>query len=819
MFEKSLVPPTYRRLHVVLRPTRIATAIPGDGWQTSATRMIENYSRKWGGVGDIMFPVDTDLQVAPIWIKILRAFDADRMATYQSTHRGRHMANPEAFEEWIAREAKKLADDTNESVEQMRQQLFADHIYRHPISTWRPAESLQSLINHWMGPFAFRDHLFRDVFQADASTRHPEGCTDISDLTLEPGELCVVRVEGLPDDVQLLIDARLGAVAPSYRDHLGERGWAITTVDAGPESLVALLEIAWLGRPYGNWAIQAAMASAEGEDYEPPAISRQDLPERAPFEVGKVGCGVYNQFTARWEDRPIYVIYGDSGDDFCLAMALERGWDAGIWLPPSLVGGEDADLTIRTLADVLHRTTRGPGVDRRIMLTSATQNEEELEALRQRLVDSIWGDELADLIGVIDLSEITLPTPRQILDSAFLSEARYEPFVSENMAAELAPPLVPSAARSLDPYHCRWQVEVSVVGHSVPSRTDLAETVLQGDPWTTARAGKSGLVFPSHRMGFIPAGATLEQVLERPRPRIPDAAEIFETLLARRQLVPTLSDKGKFAAAMIGRWGGLEAALGSLGDDPVYAILHAYAEPEMSSLPGISLGGRRFMTIYNMSQLTGLEERDLVSRVDDLVERQVLRRGYALKCGRCDFAAWYGLGELDQVFVCGRCAQRQVVAGPTWREPAEQPNVYFDLDEVVYQTLTHDGAVTLLALGAIKQETQDFLYTPEMEIVEQGEDKPYCEVDIWSVVNGDVIVGEAKRGNRLQDAQAQKLARIAEAVSADVVVLATAASQWRESAVNAMGNHLSGLPTRLELLTDVAPPRPWETEDAQPNPT
>jgi hypothetical protein len=320
-------------------------------------------------------------------------------------------------------------------------------------------------------------------------------------------------------------------------------------------------------------------------------------------------------------------------------------------------------------------------------------------------------------------------------------------------------------------------------------------------------------------MGFTPAGATLGQQLERPRPRIPDAAEIFERLLARRQLIPNLSDKGKFAAAMIGRWGGLEAVLGSLGDDPIYAILHAYAEPDMDSLPGISLSGRRFMTIYDMSQLTGLEQDGLVSRVDDLVERQVVRRGYALKCGRCDFAAWYGLGELDQTFVCGRCAQQQVVTGPIWRDPAEQPNVYFDLDEVVYQTLTHDGAVTLLALGAIKQETQDFLYTPEMEIWEQGEDRPLCEVDIWSVANGDLTVGEAKRGNHLKDSQAQKLARIAEATSADVVVLATAASQWKESAVDAMSNHLSGLPTRLEILTDVAPPRPWEVDGAQPEPS
>lgn len=224
------------------------------------------------------------------------------------------------------------------------------------------------------------------------------------------------------------------------------------------------------------------------------------------------------------------------------------------------------------------------------------------------------------------------------------------------------------------------------------------------------------------------------------------------------------------------------------------------------------------MTIYDMETVSGRSGSDLIATLDDLVERQVLRRGFLLKCGRCDYAAWYGLIDLGQVFTCERCAATQAMTGPRWREPTEQPNLYYDLDEVVFQTLTHDGAVTLLALGAIKKQSKDFLYSPEMEVKENGSDKPFCEVDIWTIVNGQITIGEAKRGNDLssggtaadEDSQAQKLARIAEATSADVVVLATAADHWKDSAVGRVAAQLSDLPVHLELLTDVAPPRPWE---------
>jgi hypothetical protein len=781
--------------------------------------MLENYSRKWGGVGDILFPVDEGFEVSTVWLSILSAFDPDRFATYQATHRGRHMANPVAFEEWLVREATQLANGDADAIADMKQQLMADHIYRHPISNWRPAQALTSHIQHWMSPFAFNDAVFRDIYRADSSTQNENGSTDLADLELEPGEVCVVVCDDVPTEVQLLVDARRGNLAPEFRNHLMESGWTITTIETGAKDLVALLEIAWLGQTQSSWKFEAAVTEALGEKYVVPEVSREDLSERAPFRIGLVGCGVYSQFSTAWHDRPLNVVVGDSADDFCLAMALDRGWDAGIWVPRSLINDPDVGgVALRTLADVLHRQSRGPGGDRLLKLTSLTMTQSELADIRSTLLESLWAEDLKELIEPIEPTSVHLPPAQQIIDAAYLNENRYEPFVGEDMATRLAP-LVPSVARSRSPFDVRWQVEVAVVGHSVPPRSHLADRIGQGyHPWEMARPGRSGLVFHSHAQGLLPAGATLEQALDRPRPRIPDASEIFQVLLARRQLLPSLSDKGKYATASIERWGGLQATLDSLSDQPTYAILHSYADPKRTSLPGVRMSGRRFMTIYDMATASGSPTEALIDRVDDLVERQVLRRGFALKCGRCDFAAWYGFGELDQTFSCERCGQRQAVSAHRWRDPAEQPNIYYDLDEVVFQTLTHDGAVTLLALGAIRQDTKDFLYTPEMEIREQGANDLLCEVDLWTVVKGEIAIGEAKRGGDLssggtaaeEDSQAQRLARIAEAVSADVVVLATAAEGWKDSAVERVTNQLSGLPTRLQLVTNVAAPRPWE---------
>src|SRR5437879_9021722 len=94
------------RLALSVRPGRVATFVADeDIWRPKAMRMLEVYSRKWGGAGDIIAPLKDGTVVAPFW-RILSDFDPDWLGFYTSTRRGRQMADPAAFEQWLDDQSK-----------------------------------------------------------------------------------------------------------------------------------------------------------------------------------------------------------------------------------------------------------------------------------------------------------------------------------------------------------------------------------------------------------------------------------------------------------------------------------------------------------------------------------------------------------------------------------------------------------------------------------------------------------------------------------------------------------------------------------------
>ena len=791
---------------------------------------MECYSRLWGGLGNTLLAATSDRLIdGRVW-PLQRALDPDTYATYQPTLRGNQLANPDGFEAWLNREAAEFAKKSSGmSLDDAREALLEDHIMSAPISKWELDQSVTDYLRHWSAPFAISDLVFSDWFMADSRAHAMAGFTDLMDLELTSSEIVVIRVNDLPPEIQLLVDTRTGALGPSFREELDAEGWTITEIQAGPDSLDALLDLAWRGQIDPSlWSIRASLAKAQGEAPARPDLFRDDLLARTPFVIGLVGCDTFVPFVAQWDERPIYIVVGDAASDYSLALSLDRGWSAGLWLPGSLVrveNGADAGLAnrvVRSLGCVLHRMTRTRGRERKIWLTSMSLESSELEPIIDMIGQSVWGDDLAP--GIADPTEITLPQPQRVLDRGHLSESRHAPFLNENMVSGLTPPLVPSEAESKEnPYDCRWYVDVKVTDLSVPSRWDLSELVRQGNLMAGGklRPGRDGIAVHSHRQGLIPGGATLEQMLERPRFRIPDGPELFQSLLSRRQLRAELSDKGKFAAATIERWGGLMATVAGLRDEATYAILHSFTTPQSEERPGVSLidlsgsGRRHFLALDDAVRLTGRDASACIVILDDLVRRRILRRGLVLKCERCDFAGWYDLAHVDQGFECARCAERQTISISHWREPIDQPQLYYDLDEVVYQTLLNDGAVPLLALGVIADRSRDFMYSTEMSVFEQGGAKPLCEIDLWAVSHGEIIIGEAKRGNTLGKSREAKksagaMARIAEAVSADVLMLVTASDKWKKSSTDLVDKHITDLPTRLETLTDIAPRRPWE---------
>jgi hypothetical protein len=135
-----------------------------------------------------------------------------------------------------------------------------------------------------------------------------------------------------------------------------------------------------------------------------------------------------------------------------------------------------------------------------------------------------------------------------------------------------------------------------------------------------------------------------------------------------------------------------------------------------------------------------------------------------------------------------------------WKQPDDgEPNWYYDLDEMVYQALRHDVSAPVLALAKLAQGAQSMLVRPEANVYK---DKSLlAEIDLWAIIDGQIVVGEAKTVSRLDSTRASER-RIAARLAH--VVLATTAPSWDEGSLTLVREALkrSGIP--LRQLADLA---------------
>jgi hypothetical protein len=310
-------------------------------------------------------------------------------------------------------------------------------------------------------------------------------------------------------------------------------------------------------------------------------------------------------------------------------------------------------------------------------------------------------------------------------------------------------------------------------------------------------------------MGFVAAGSSLEQALARPRLRLPDARGVFDTLLVHAGLRSEDSSAGRYTQATLDLWGGLEPFAADLRRPQASKLLHAYLSQEPSDEhTGVFLGvpRRRFLSFEQAAHVSATSGQETRALLDALVSKRILRRGLILQCRRCSYAGWYRLEDLGQTFTCGRCQHASLILQQTWKQPAGgEPQWYYDLDEVVYQALKHDVRAPILAVSKLAEGARSVLTRPEADVYKGA--RHVAEIDLWAIVDGKILIGEAKTIDQLdpdrarERAAARRLAEVAAAVTADEVIMATTAPDWNPTTVDTMNNALRHHGLLLRMLS------------------
>jgi hypothetical protein len=144
-----------------------------------------------------------------------------------------------------------------------------------------------------------------------------------------------------------------------------------------------------------------------------------------------------------------------------------------------------------------------------------------------------------------------------------------------------------------------------------------------------------------------------------------------------------------------------------------------------------------------------------------------------------------------------------LLARGRWAKGDTEPAWHYGLDQVVRELLAQHGDLPLLAadrLQSMRPQRPAFLWVPELLVQHAA---GLVELDIYLIIDGRVVVGEAKSNGRLGSSRhaAARMVQAAQMLTADEIVLATSQPAWAPGvrAAIAVGWQRGPIPRVIEL--------------------
>jgi hypothetical protein len=764
------------------RPGRAAILVPspaGD-WLPIAKRALCSLSLTWGGMGDILVPIGADSRPSPAFRAILRAHDPDYVAAYQATRTEIALADPSSYASWRAGRPAGADDseaDDSEDETTLRQQFEAE-MSGLP-GAWDPSAAI-GFARSWCSPYPSPKGGYYPVASRSAALGRP-----LISLSVFPGLMdrpLDLDLGAFDPAFELMARMRIGSLAGAELPGTA----ALQLCTAEERDLPALSELACAKEVSHPPALDSNVRHL-AELHSPEIPPTHGLDPLSPFRRTTHGMKWINfEVRATW-----VVVIGDTCEDFCFALACDRLFLGATWVPARLVNDPVLTDGLRALR-VLLRDNATYG--HQAFFTSLSLGTADVK--QSRLAVLAMDTNAADRCSsVIPFASLKFGRPKRLADpgSLYLGETStcyYDEDGSLNIATTLSTP-IPDVARPARPTEVAWEIDVSIEGEQALPRSALASADLQASSFSAeidVRAGTSGLSYHSHKIsgGYL-AGWILDQHLVRPVLRVPSAAMTIRWLGEAAGYAVRPSQTGRLNQIVIDMWGSLGAVAADLSG-PVRALLDVLTPSDgMKDGPlptSLVINRLPYITAGNAQDLLCLDEAGTRAELDRLLRLKVLRRGLVLRCARCNWLDWYAIDQIGQSFRCDRCDQDNFLEQARWRDPISEPQWYYDLDHAVREALKLDGHVPILALDRLRARHRDgFSFTTDFELIKDSTDHP-PEIDFAVITDGRLILGEAKKNDRLASQrrdEERKLSRLygaARDLTADDVCLATAAAVW-----------------------------------------
>lgn len=756
-----------------LRPHRVAILIDiaDRDWQNTCLSVIEFLSQIWGGYHSIIVPTDGNT-IQDIFWALLSSFDPDVILRYQKTGADLLRARPDEFSRIVAshfEQARAHGSDTNGLESRIRESIMKGVADQFSIS---PALEKQILIR--LAPFHYENDLQTRSVRAGASADYPfTRVADVVGFVPSWSDAIFELENNLPAGREapptLWMAAQVGIATRDYQTELQAKGVTCVPKYMNTESDSAIMK----------WGIQPGLT----------------LGSNTPFSFTRLALASVRATTARRYAIPSLIIRGDTVSDFCLYYGLSRLHGRAIWLPSWFDPTSDSSypermmVAARNLDDMgLHEHCQQISV---ISTSIATTTLQEMVA---RLSQHTWMSSFAveDGNSGTFIRKI-VEYPSKVYVKRNIDRITTHQIVDDSLPGFFESP-VPSVLTHVNPQIHRWLAEIAFMNNETPRHPSLGGYLVTGPNLMDVRAGLDGVAFQCP--GALVRGDDIELQMLRVSVSLPGPEKIFRIALANCGYDCEVSDKGRYESETIRKFGGLGQAAYALRNSHTSRLLKEFLNTKGPTDgvydEGVFLGDKR--RYLNFDCILKFQPNVAFARmlIDRYISMGVFYRGLVLKCHRCSDLGWFSIAEITQNFTCRRCSTNQQYTYPSWHYPNE-PSWFYKLDEMVYQMLRHNGDVTLLTLDALARESKgSFQFAPELNIKPQSAAKWTLEIDTACIMNGKMIIGEAKSGDTLStkgETSAQAAARyrdLAEQLGAYGVIFSTVTAGWDASTTTAI---------------------------------
>jgi len=744
----------------------------------------------------------------PLFWNLIDLHDPDYLHCYKRTGRDIEIEEPERFQKAVEMHVAAWEKHIGETAHPAAIDGIREDLQHRIETTFEINPELQNQLKKRIAPFYFQQWIVEAGWlSADSVPRHPN--TDVADILSEIDHSSNVLAIGKMDQEldPLWCGAAFGRVNAKFQERLKSIG--IETVELGP--------------PYDGAPNTVRMAVSGLDDPHSIAYwagtSTQEVVKwlnAAPWALSKLALGGYRSTAYPYWQMPAIAVAGNTIEDFCFYFALSRMRERVVWILPSITesvlsGSKDEPKIDNEFhfATALANLARGDSQHHAgLAMTSLSLSDEQLEDVRDR-IEHIGFRENLDCR--FESPGSLLPSePLRYLEANNASRPRFVSVPEEGIISLFETP-VPKNFNRVNPSKHRWISELSISQYHLPRHSSLGWWMM-GSGVTTTKDVRVSSAGPSYFCphNFIMSGDDVETSVIRPSIKVPQPLEIFEVIAQSASLTCAVSDKGFYADESCRKFGGLSHLTSFLRSHEGRAIGSAFLDKSPSlkgdHSKGFLLDDRRYLDYQALKAAIG--DLELTTKtIDDLLRRGVLYRGFVLKCQYCKRTDWFAVGSITDSFTCPRCHSEQIYTSTHWMN-GEHPSWFYQLDEIVYQGLSHDMDVPLLALDRLRREANDNLIAvSELRYFDGVNKKPFIESDLNCVVDGILTIGEAKKADRLAKTEKEELAIVtsyldlANRLGARQLVFATTAEKWRAKTLENTLQILVPGSIRLRILT------------------